>query len=163
MKFYARVQTSYPSMFIAFVFLGIEFYKCVNGLNPKYMNDMFVIRPNADRFRDSSRAMQPKFSSIGFGFKSFKYFGAKLCNILPITEKQSENLFIYKDRLTEWCHANRSLDILASVTRRFYIVLYSLSYIHHVIGGAAGCHFDSFSLHHIDGGSFGLPEIGVYI
>ena len=61
MKLYARVQISYTSMFIAFVFLCIDVFKCVNGLNPKYMNDMFVIRPNADRFRDSSRAMQPKF------------------------------------------------------------------------------------------------------
>ena len=92
-------------------FLGIEVYKCVNGLNPKYMNDMLVIRPNADRFRDSSRAIQPRFSSVGFGFKSFKYFGAKLWNVLPITVKRSDNLFIFKDRLTEWCHANRSLDI----------------------------------------------------
>ena len=93
------------------LFLGIEVYKCVNGLNPKYMNDMLVIRPNADRLRDSSRAIQPRFSSVGFGFKSFKYFGAKLWNVLPITVKRSDNLFIFKDRLTEWCHANRSLDI----------------------------------------------------
>ena len=92
-------------------FLGIEVYKCVNGLNPKYMNDMLVIRTNADRLRDSSRAIQPRFSSVGFGFKSFKYFGAKLWNVLPITVKRSDNLFIFKDRLTEWCHANRSLDI----------------------------------------------------
>ena len=92
-------------------FLGIEVYMCVNGLNPKYMNDMLVIRPNADRLRDSSRAIQPRFSSVGFGFKSFKYFGAKLWNVLPITVKRSDNLFIFKDRLTEWCHANRSLDI----------------------------------------------------
>ena len=92
-------------------FLGIEVYKCVNGLNPKYLNDMLVIRPNADRLRDSSRAIQPRFSSVGFGFKSFKYFGAKLWNVLPITVKRSDNLFIFKDRLTEWCHANRSLDI----------------------------------------------------
>ena len=92
-------------------FLGIEVYKCVNGLNPKYMNDMLVIRPNADRLRDSSRAIQPKFSSVGFGFKSFKYFGAKLWDVLPSTVKRSDNLFIFKDRLTEWCHANRSLDI----------------------------------------------------
>ena len=62
-------------------FLGIEVYKCVNGLNPKYMNDMLVIRQNADRLRDSSRAIQPKFSSVGFGFKSFKYFGARLWNV----------------------------------------------------------------------------------
>ena len=92
-------------------FLGIEVYKCVNGLNPKYMNDMLVIRPDADRLRDSSRAIQPEFNSFGFGFKSFKYFGAKLWNVLPITVKRSDNLFIFKDRLTEWCHANRSLDI----------------------------------------------------
>ena len=99
MKLYAKVQTPYSSMFIAF-FLCIEVYKCVIALNPKYMNDMFVIRPNAGRFRDSSRAMQPKFSSIGFGFKSFTYFGAKLWNVLPISVKPSDNLLIFKDRLT---------------------------------------------------------------
>ena len=75
------------------------------------MNDMFVIRPNADRFRDISRTMQPKFNSVGLGFKPFNYFWAKLWNVLPITEKQSEDLFTFKDRLTEWCHANRSLGI----------------------------------------------------
>ena len=69
-------------------FLGTEVYKWLNGLNPKYMNDMFVIRPNADRFPHSSRAMQPKFSSVGFGFESFEYFGAKLWHDLPIAVKQ---------------------------------------------------------------------------
>ena len=118
------MQTSYPLHVYRVYFLGIEVYKCVNGLNLKSMNDTFVIRPNADRLRDSNRAMQPKFSSVGFGFESFKYFGAKLWNVLPITVKQSENLFIFKDRLTDWCHANRSLNIFISV------VLYSSSYTH---------------------------------
>ena len=43
--------------------LGIEVYKCVNGLNPKYINDMLVIRPNADRLRDSSRAIYNRSSA----------------------------------------------------------------------------------------------------
>ena len=39
----------------------------------------------------------------------------------------------------------------------------SIIYIYFVNGGAAGCHFDNFSLHHFDGGCLGFPEISVYI
>ena len=56
------------------------------------MNGMFVIRPNADRFRESSRAMQAKFSFVGFGFKTFNYFGAKLWNVYSLLLWNNQNI-----------------------------------------------------------------------
>ena len=64
-------------------FLGIEMYKCVNGFNPTYLNDLFTAQSNDCHFRDSIRLIQPKFNTFRFGSKSFRYFGAKLWNVLP--------------------------------------------------------------------------------
>ena len=43
---------------------------------------------------------------VMFGFKSFRYFGAKLWNVLPADIKQSESLFIFKARITKWCYSD---------------------------------------------------------
>ena len=29
---------------MALRFLAIEIYKCINGLNPKYLNDLFIVK-----------------------------------------------------------------------------------------------------------------------
>ena len=134
---------------------------------PKYMNDMFVIRPDPRRFRDSSHAMKPKFSSVGFGFKSVKYFGAKLWNVLPITVKQSDNLFILRTDLQH--------GVMPTVPLTFFLYLLDAGFIlccivYHISiiyifrhWWCRGLSLRQFSLQHIDGGSFGFAGIGAYI
>ena len=50
-------------------------FKCMNGLNPLYINEMFVGKDSIYNLRDQSRLLQPKFNTKGYGYRSFKYFG----------------------------------------------------------------------------------------
>ena len=72
--------------------LGIEVYKCVRGLNPSYMNEFFEICDLHYSFRDPYRLKQPEFDTKTFGYRSFRYHGSKLWNILPVEVKNSESI-----------------------------------------------------------------------
>ena len=95
-----------PLSFYRLRFLGIEMYKCVNGFNPTYLNDLFTAQSNDYHLCYLSRLIQPKFNTFEFGFNSFRYFGANLWNVLPIDIKQSENLSIFKRSIMAWCHSD---------------------------------------------------------
>ena len=84
-------------------FLAIEVYKCQHCLGPPYLNEMFQPNVSNYNFRDPHKLVQPKYNSIKFGYKSFRYYGAKLWNSLPVNIKESDSLFIFKKRITEWC------------------------------------------------------------
>ena len=94
-------------------FLAIEMYKCVNKLNPQFMNEMFIAHPVTYDLRDSSRLEQPSFNTLSFGYKSFMYYGAKLWNSLPPNVKQSESFSTFKRSLNNWCSTEsaRKLEI----------------------------------------------------
>ena len=64
-------------------------YKCVHGLNPPYLNELFVSKQTRYNLRDSNRLQQPEFQTIRYGFKSFRYYGSKLWNSLPADVKHS--------------------------------------------------------------------------
>ena len=77
-------------------FLIIEVFKCVRGINPSYLNDMFIDPTSNYDFRHSSRLLQPKFNTYKFGYKSFRYFGSKVWNFLPAKIKKSDNIRVQK-------------------------------------------------------------------
>ena len=106
MNSYAKGPILCLFLFIGFVFLGIEMYKCIKETNATYLNDLFCEQTSDYQLRDSSRLIQPKFNTFKFGFKSFRYFGAKLWNVLPVDIKQSESLSIFKTRITKWCYSD---------------------------------------------------------
>ena len=68
---------------MALRYLAIEVYKCVNGLIPKYLNDLFTIKKCKYDLRDDSLINRSKVSTTNHGLKSFKDYGAKIWNILP--------------------------------------------------------------------------------
>ena len=84
-------------------FLGIEVFKCKNEMAPQYLNELFQSNNAGYNFRDSQKLIQPKFNTVRFGYKSFRYYGAKLWNALPVYVKESSSIFIFKRRITEWC------------------------------------------------------------
>ena len=86
-------------------FLAIEVYKCVNGLNPPYLNDLFEINDTGYNLRDNCRLKQPKFSTMKYGFRSFRYYGSKLWNTLPVDIKNSESIYSFKQQISEWCRS----------------------------------------------------------
>ena len=95
--------------------LSIEVFKCVKGTNPSYLNDMFTEPSSCYDFRNPSRLLQPKFNTYTFGYKSFRYFGSKVWNLLPSNLKRCDNIHAYRKELYEWCltdEANKVLKIL---------------------------------------------------
>ena len=93
--------------------LGIEVYKCFNGLNPDYLNNLFKQPCLKYELRDSHRLEQPKFNTFTYGLRSFRYYGSKLWNVLPFSVKNTKELHVFKKNITEWCHSTqcRSLDV----------------------------------------------------
>ena len=77
---------------------------------------------------------------IKFGFKSFKYFGAKLWNVLPIDIKRSESLSIFKRSITAWCHSDAAK---ALEKKMFWPIPYCMLSLHNLIN-VADRHFKSF-------------------
>ena len=95
--------------------LSIEIYKCVKVTNPDYLNEMFSLSNSQYDFRDQSRLEQPKFNTKIIGYRSFKYLGAKLWNLLPSRMKSINDLHIFKSNLHKWCLTDHANKILAQM------------------------------------------------
>ena len=93
--------------------LAIEVFKCVHGNNPAYLNNLFSQPILKYDLRDSFRLEQPKFDTFTYGFRSFRYYGSKLWNILPHSVKNTKDMNVFKKNITEWCHSKKciSLDV----------------------------------------------------
>ena len=63
--------------------LAIEVFKCVNGINPVYLNELFITPESKYDLRNKSSLLQPKFNTYKYGYNSFRYLGSKLWNSLP--------------------------------------------------------------------------------
>ena len=93
--------------------VAIEMFKCTKGINPAYMNDMFIDKESKYNLRDQSRLLQPKFNTKRYGYRS--YFGSKIWNSLPTSIKNLDDLDMFKRDLFNWCmtdHANKLLEQL---------------------------------------------------
>ena len=42
-------------------YLAIEMFKCVHGLNPPYLNELFINKDTPYNLRDSNRLQQPEY------------------------------------------------------------------------------------------------------
>ena len=95
-------------------FLAIEVYKCYHSIGPEYLNELFARPDNSYNFRDPYKLIQPKFNTMKFGYKSFKYYGAKLWNSLPVHIKCSASLNIFKKEIATfiWCSSSKCEDYL---------------------------------------------------
>ena len=93
--------------------LFLQVYKCFNGLNPDYLNNLFKQPCQKYELRDSHRLEQPKFNTFTYGLRSFRYYGSKLWNVLPFSVKNTKELHVFNKNITEWCHSTqcRSLDV----------------------------------------------------
>ena len=95
--------------------VAIEIFKCSRGVNPLYLNDMFINKELNYNLRDQSRLLQPKFNTKRYGYRSFQYFGSKIWNSLPASIKDLEVLGMFTQHLFNWCltdHANRLMEQL---------------------------------------------------
>ena len=63
--------------------LAIEVFKCTNGINPAYLNELLITHESKSDLRNQTRLLQSKFNRHMSGHNSFRYLGSKLCNSLP--------------------------------------------------------------------------------
>ena len=95
--------------------LSIEMFKCVNGINPAYLNEMFTVLNSEYNFRNQSRLDQPKFNTKTFGYKSFNYFGAKIWNLIPTHTKSTDDLSIFRSNIYKWCQTEYAQNVLDQI------------------------------------------------
>ena len=86
-------------------FLAIEVFKCINNMNPVYINELFQLKYVPYHFRDSSRLTQNKFNTTTYGYRSFTYYGAKLWNCIPYDIKNTTDLETFKTNISIWCRS----------------------------------------------------------
>ena len=91
--------------------LAMEIFKCCHGMNPMYLNDLFYKQETKYDLRDKTLLEQPKFSTKTYGYRSFRYYEAKLWNALPFEMKNTDDYDDFKSKLTAWCHSS-NLDKL---------------------------------------------------
>lgn len=82
--------------------LAIEMYKCISNENPDYLNELFKIKDVSYNLRDASIITRPKVAKSNFGLKSFKSFGAKIWNCLPVSTKSALSLQDFKELVKLW-------------------------------------------------------------
>ena len=99
-------------------YLAKEVYKCINNLNPGYLNDMFINKDIKYVLRNSQKLCIPKVRTTGFGLMSFKYYGAKIWNTLPDNIKKSESLQVFTNHILSWNGPNCQ----CTVCRLFYVI-----------------------------------------
>ena len=73
--------------------LLVEVFKCIPGLNPEFMNTIFVMDHKPHDTRSGSTISQSRVKTIKYGIQSFAaYQGAKYWNLLPANIKEIEDL-----------------------------------------------------------------------
>ena len=92
--------------------LAIEMFKCMNDLNPLYINDMFSGKDSSYNLQDNNRLMQPKFNTKRCGYKSFKYLGSKVWHCLPPCVKNENDLNLFKKNIYNWCLTGHTKNLL---------------------------------------------------
>ena len=77
-----------------------EMYKCLNGLGPQYMSEIFQ-QTNAVSRRGPSFNV-PRVNSTTKGLHSLRYQGPRLWNALPLNVKSSKTLNSLKNNLNAY-------------------------------------------------------------
>ena len=83
-------------------YLAIEVFKCINEINPAYLNAMFIRKECPYALRDSSTLMRPKVNLTQYGLKSFRSYGAKIWNHFPVSYKARISLSEFKTLIKSW-------------------------------------------------------------
>ena len=83
-------------------YLAIEVFKCINEINPAYLNAMFIRKECPYALRDSSILMRPKVDLTQYGLKSFISYGAQIWNHLPVSYKARISLNEFKTLIKSW-------------------------------------------------------------
>ena len=62
--------------------MAMKVDKCVNNMNPQYLNEMFTLTKYTCDLRDDSHLERPAARLTNYGLKCFRSCGDKLWNLL---------------------------------------------------------------------------------
>ena len=96
-------KASVPSLHVSRIKnIAVKTYKCVNGLNPPFLHDLFATCENDYDLRDNCTLVQPLVRTEAYGRKSFRYTGASIWNKLPPEIKCAPDMHNFKSALDLW-------------------------------------------------------------
>ena len=104
-------------------FLCTEIYKTLNGLNPNYMNKIFVKSCSRYSSRRPHDLMVPRVNQTKFGLKSIQYEGAKLWNHLSNSIKSAENLEIFKKTYKKLARPDMQMPLMQTIIKSYHLIL----------------------------------------
>ena len=81
--------------------IAILIFKAVNGMLPKYISDLFVVRNNVKCLRGTNKLVVPRKRTSNFGLKSTTFIGAKVWNSLPDKLRSTKILKEFKKAVRE--------------------------------------------------------------
>ena len=55
--------------------LALEVFKCMNGLNPSYIKDLFEMNMDTYDLRDNKKRVQPRVKTTLYGLQTIRYYG----------------------------------------------------------------------------------------
>ena len=82
--------------------LLVEVFKCIRGLNPEFMNTIFVMDNKPYDARSGSTISQNRVKTIKYGVQSFAYQWAKCWNRLLANIKEIEDLNEFRRHVSQW-------------------------------------------------------------
>ena len=91
-------------------YVAVEVLKCLNGLNPKYVSQLFERKDVQYGLRHDNLIL-PNFNTNRYGRKSFTYNGSHLWNTLPQSIKAANSLIHFKKLIKDWIGPNCTCDM----------------------------------------------------
>jgi len=83
--------------------MAIEMFKSMNNLGPSFMSNIFELNPNIHPgLRHQSEFARPNVNTVHYGKDSLRYFGSCIWDLIPRDIKKSENLSIFKNKISNW-------------------------------------------------------------
>ena len=79
-----------------------EIYKILNGIGPKYMENIVIRNQAHYSSRRPLNLFVPRVNQTTFGLKSFRYQATLLWNSLPVEIKSADNLNTFKRLIKTW-------------------------------------------------------------
>lgn len=82
--------------------VAVQMFKIKKQSSPTYLQSMFTERELTYDMRDDNLFNIPKFRTVQYGKRSFRYYGAKLWSMLPNNMKGIASLKGFKTAVTKW-------------------------------------------------------------
>ena len=82
-----------------------QLFKCIKLKTTMFqyiLKELFKRRESAYNIRDNDLFDIPRFKTVGYGKRSFRYYGAKLWSNIPKEIKDKPSLKCFKDAITNW-------------------------------------------------------------